>query len=278
MLHHIGLSRRDLLHRTFAGVAAGAFLPELLADPGYKPFKFGLQSYTLRNFDTDQALEKTHKLGLEYWEAYQKHVPKTTDASKASEALAKLRAAGIRLYSWGVEGFDGDEAKARQVFEFAKLHGVKVISADPTPAAFPVLDKLTEEYKINIAIHNHGPGARYDKIDSVLRAIDGHSPRIGACVDTGHYLRSSEDPVAAVKAFGKRVYGVHVKDVKDAKTFTVLGKGDLNVVGLFRELLALKFSHLVALEYEENPQDPMADVDLCLAASKDAIAKAKRKA
>lgn len=277
MSHHIGPSRRDILQRAFAGVAAGSFLPELLADPGYKPFKFGLQSYTLRNFDTDQALEKTGKLGLEYWEAYQKHVPKTVDATKVAEGLAKLKAAGVKLYSWGVEGFDGDMAKARQVFEFAKMFGIKVISADPAPAAFPVLDKLTEEYKINIAIHNHGPGARYDKIDSVLRAIEGHSPRIGACVDTGHYLRSSEDPVAAVKAFGKRTYGVHVKDVKDAKTFTVLGKGDLNTVGLFKELLALKYEHLVALEYEENPDNPIADVDQCLAASKDAIAKAKRK-
>ena len=61
------------------------------------------------------------------------------------------------------------------------------------PESFAVLDKVLEQYPgIYIAIHNHGPGARYDKIADVANAIKGHHERIGACVDTGHYLRSCE--------------------------------------------------------------------------------------
>src|SRR5205807_5297193 len=106
--------------------------------------------------------------------------------------------------------------------------GVKVITADPSPAALPVLDKLLKEYSkhdIRIAIHNHGPGARYSSIKSVADALKGHHERLGACVDTGHFLRSGEDPVEAVRTFGHRTYEVHVKDVKDKNQFTVLGLG-----------------------------------------------------
>ena len=42
--------------------------------------------------------------------------------------------------------------------------------------------------------------------------------KIGCCIDTGHFLRSREDPVDAAEAFAGRTYGVHLKDVKDAKT------------------------------------------------------------
>ena len=42
----------------------------------------------------------------------------------------------------------------------------------------------------------------------------GDGALIGACVDTGHYIRSDEDPVEAIERFGKRTFGVHLKDVK----------------------------------------------------------------
>jgi sugar phosphate isomerase/epimerase len=170
----------------------------------------------------------------------------------------------VRLAAWGVQGFDADEAKSRKVFEFAKAANVRVISADPAPDSFAVLDKLVEEYNINIAIHNHGPGHRYDKIADITKAIDGHNRRIGVCIDTGHFLR-----------FGDRTYGVHLKDVKDKKTFTEIGKGDLRTADFLKELQKAKYNRVIALEYEEHEKDPAPYIEECLTAVKAAIEKTK---
>lgn len=276
------LTRRELLLAS-AGLAGAALLGsehELAGAPlregRYGSFRMGLQSYSLRTFKTDDALKKTRKLGLKYWEAYPGHIPQMDDKDQCDTLLAQLKEAEIKLIAWGVVGFDKDEAKAEKTFAFAKAMGLETISADPTPEAFPILDKLVEEYKINIAIHNHGPGARYNKIASVYEAVREHHPRIGACVDTGHFLRSGEDPVEAVKLLGKRVFGVHLKDVKGGRTFTEIGQGDLDTPKLLRTLREMKFKGLLSLEYEEHASDPILYIDQCLAATRDAIEKSKR--
>lgn len=267
-------TRRELVK---AGIAGGALMAGGRAfadDKPYGPFRMGIQSYSLRGFDFDTALEMTQKLGLHYWEAFQAHVPLTDSRDTIADLLAKFRDHKITFDSWGVQAFTADEEAARRTFDFARMCGLKTITADPAPDSFAVLERLVDRYKINIAIHNHGPGARYDKLASVLAAVQGRHPRIGACVDTGHALRSGEDPVEWVRRLGKRVYDVHLKDVKGTTQFTEIGKGDLRTVELFRELLRLKYPWLVALEYEEHEKDPGPYISQCLAATQDAIAKA----
>ncbi len=177
------------------------------------------------------------------------------------------------MIGFGVSGFSKDHEKNRKLFEFGKAMGLGYLSADPTPDAFDSLDKLVEEYGIAIGIHPHGPGSRWEKIDQIDAAIKDHSPKIGICLDTGHLLRSKEDPVRAVEVFGKRIYGVHLKDVKDSKTFKILGEGDLKLVQLLQGLAKLNYSYCLALEYEENPNNPIADIEKCLEATRQAVAK-----
>lgn len=273
------ITRRELLGgmavAAFSGVSlrAGAQFGRQPRGP-YGPFRMGIQSYSLRAFDFDQALEMTRKLGLRYWESFQAHIPPTDDPMKVRETLEKLKAQRIGLWAWGVQSFGGNEENARRLFEFAKAMKLRVITADPSREALPILDRLVQQYKINIAIHNHGPGSRYDKIADVENALRDHHPRIGACVDTGHFLRSGEDPVQAVRTFGKRLYSIHLKDVKGRTEFTEIGRGDLDTVELFRALLKLNYREIVALEYEEHPRDPGPYIDRCLTATQDAIGKA----
>ena len=61
------------------------------------------------------------------------------------------------LLACGVMGFDGDAAKSRAVFEYAKAMAMPVIVANPAPGSFDILDGLCAEFGIRIAIHNHGP-------------------------------------------------------------------------------------------------------------------------
>jgi sugar phosphate isomerase/epimerase len=243
--------------------AAGSFARAL-------PFKLGLQSYSLRGFKKDgapdfaKALAVSHGLGIHFWEAFPAHVPMTDDLDKLRLLKEEAAAAGVEVAGYGVIHFKKGDPANRKAFEFARNLGVSYLSADPDPDSFDELDKLVEEFEVGVGIHNHGPGHRYDKIDVIAKAIKDHHARIGCCIDTGHFLRSREDPVRAAEVFGKRVYGVHLKDVKDAKEFTILGKGDLNTPGLFRVLDANGYKGLVAIEYEENEQDPVDDIRACL--------------
>jgi len=135
------------------------------------------------------------------------------------------------------------------------------------------------EFDIRIAIHNHGPNARYDKIVDVLRAVESHDPRIGACADLGHYIRSGEDPVEAIRLFGDRLFGIHLKDFAEQQENTrgvILGAGHLDVEGVFRALKQVNFpaDGCLSLEYEENPDNPLDDVRQCYAIAKEASEKA----
>ncbi len=265
-------SRRQMLGGA-AAVAAGLALGDRAhaADKPYGPFKMGIQSYSLRGYKFEEALAKTRELGLHYWESFSAHIPLTTDPAAVSVILEKLKAADVNLSAHGVTGFGTDAAANRRVFEAAKALGVRVISADPDPKSFDQLEMLVDEFKISIAIHNHGPGSRYDKLQQVVDAVKDRHPRIGACADLGHFLRSSEHPVKVIEALNKRIHGIHLKDVKDARTFTILGQGDLPVLEVLKALRAVKYSQPLSLEYEENPQDPIADIQACLRAVQDAV-------
>jgi sugar phosphate isomerase/epimerase len=269
-------------------------------DDPYGGFKMGLQSYSLRAYDAEPALQHTKTLGLKFWESFPKHIPVSTLPANVSRYKAMLDEAGVTLLAYGVVNFDDNETAARETFDFAKAVGLVSISANPkkNAATFDLLDKLVEEYGIPIAIHNHGPGALYDKADDVVVAVKDRHPLIGACVDTGHYLRSDENPVEVIERLGPRVFGVHLKDVKtirdpaeierlsrtlsrnrvdqlkrEGKIFTILGEGELDVVGCLRALRKLDYQRSLSLEYEESEQNPISDIELCLKAVRDAVQK-----
>ena len=269
------LTRRELLRSAAFAGAGLALLPVATqaAAPTnpYKPFRMAIQSYTLRGFKVDEALAKTKALGLTYWEGWDGHMPITDDPAQIALYKQKLAANGITMLTYGVVGFSSNEAEARKKFAFAKAMGFRTMSAYPSLDSLTLLDRLVDEYKINLAIHNHGPGDNlYDKIQKQTDALKGHNPRIGACIDTGHYLLSDERPEVAADQFGKRVYGVHLKDVKvgpgDKKFFTELGSGALDVNIFLKELIKYDYPKrgLLSLEYEEHADDPIPYVETCL--------------
>src|SRR5687768_692035 len=95
------LSRRDLLRASVLSAAGAALLPALEAEAQrppnpYAPFRMGIQSYSLRHFKVDEALQLTKNLGLRYWESYSAHIPLTNDPAKVAEIQSKLMAAGVR--------------------------------------------------------------------------------------------------------------------------------------------------------------------------------------
>lgn len=276
------LPRRSILTAGAAALGAPLFDVARASCPSARGadsrfwFPLGIQSYSLRHFDLQGAIERTQSLGLHYIEFYPgPQLPPDSDAEALAEIKKEVRRHDLELSAFGVVGFSADEKANRKTFELANTLNIRNLSADPSPDSFASLDALVAEFGIRIAIHNHGPGHRYAKIADVAKAVKGHHPWIGACVDTGHFIRSGEDPVQALLDLGPRVFGVHLKDFAEQKAQTkgvLLGAAHLDVRGVFRALDTIDFpvDGAISLEYEERPEDPMADLEQCVAIATEA--------
>lgn len=247
------------------------------ADP-WKGLPVGIQSYSLRNFDLLEAVRHIQGMGVHFAEFYSKHLALDATEETIATTLKLLKTAEIKLAAHGVTGFSKDHEANRKVFKFAKAAGIRNITADPSPDSFESLGKLCAEYDVRIAIHNHGPGHRYDKLEQVAKALKDQHPHIGACVDTGHVIRTKEDPVKWVRELGPRVFALHIKDdIKQdgGSQNVVIGKGHLDVVAVFQAIKAIKFpaDGSISLEYEANPANPIEEMKQCLEVAKESVAK-----
>jgi sugar phosphate isomerase/epimerase len=273
-----------LASTTVAGMAAGglgsaspllqkAFAKEERPAHG---LKLGIQLYSLRAFPVEKALEHAKKLGFEQVEFYGGMLPLDASARQIDAMKERVGKLGMTISAHGVNPFGKDAAANRRTFEFAKALGIRNITADPDPESFDSLNDLVQEFDIRIAIHNHGPRHRYNKAVDVLQAIEGRDERIGACADLGHYIRSGEQATDVIRLLKGRLYGIHLKDFAEMKADAkgvILGKGHLNVPAVFNALLQVGFPEdgALSLEYEENPQDPIADIRECVAVAQKAL-------
>ncbi len=226
------------------------------------------KAYTFRAYTLFETIDISKELGVKYFEVnptqkMSKNAPVNTDQTltPALRALLKKKFtdAGVQPVNFGVVKLTGDEAADRKIFEFAKDMGIQTIVSEPDPAAFPILDKLCEDFQINVAIHNHPQPSPYWKPEIVLKAIDGHSKRIGACADVGHWTRSGLDTVECLHQMQGHIITLHFKDVDEQKQDVPWGTGNSNVKGMLDELHRQHFQGFFSMEYESGNGRPSID-------------------
>jgi sugar phosphate isomerase/epimerase len=281
-----GLTRRRFLQAGAVSTVGLAAIPAILraedkkGDP-FGGFIVGAQSYCFREFDTEQALKRTHDLGLSYVEFYQKHAPLDSTPAQIKALLKLCGDYQIKPIAYGVQAFTKDHAKNKMIFDFGKALGIKTFSADPNPDSFDSLDKLVEEYQISIAIHPHGPFMgklhRWYSAEVILAAVKDHNALIGSCLDTGHLIRAEQlgkklDPAAEIRVMGARNFGIHLKDHDNQKkTDVIFGKGTLDVPSVLKALKDVKFKGYISIEYEAHADNPVPDMRACLDIFKDSV-------
>jgi sugar phosphate isomerase/epimerase len=220
--------------------------------------KLSLQCYTFRELTFFETVDKAAGLGIKYLEIYpgQRLEPGSKERighGLSEEAIAKIKkkladAGGLRLVAYGVAGVPTDGKGARKAFEWARKMGIEVLVTETTPN--DVHDKLCREYKMRFALHNH---PRTWPPDAVLKACKGHSHLIGACCDTGHWMRAKFVPVETLKKLNGRIEHLHFKDLNEYGSGAHdvpwgTGKGDAR--GLLAELKRQGYEGYVSLEYE----------------------------
>jgi sugar phosphate isomerase/epimerase len=236
-------------------------------------WKLATKAYTfIKEHTFVETLDITKALGLKYIEmnpsqAFSKDQPAKTDQNASPELRTAIKQAladhGVKAMGLGVIGLGKDEAADRKIFEYAKDLGIEVIISEPTDEAFPILDKLTAEFGIKVAIHNHPEPSKYWNPETVLKAVVGHSKLIGSCSDTGHWPRSALHPVDCLRQLEGRVISAHFKDTdkigKGARD-VVLGTGVADVKGMLTELKRQGFAGMLSLEYEPGTKgDALVD-------------------
>lgn len=234
-------------------------------------WKLGSQAYTFKEFTFFEAIDKIDSCDLKYVEAFpgqtlgggmEGKMDYKMPEEKRKEILARLKKKGIKMVAFGVISLD-NENDWRQLFEFGKAMGIENFTSEPKQEYLPLLSKLCEEYKINLAIHNHPTPSRYWSPDIVQAALKGQSRRIGVCADIGHWVRSGLDPVASLKQLEGHIIHLHVKDLheKDRKGHDVhWGEGVSNIAGVIQELKRQNFKGILSAEYEYNWKNSMPDV------------------
>ena len=242
-------------------------------------WRLGCQAYSFNKFSFFEAVDKNASMGLKVIEAYpgQKLSTEKPDVKfdhnmseeTMKEVKAKLDAAGVKLVNYGVVGLPNKEDECRKVFDFAKKMGIETIVSEPPPAAMALLDKLTEEYGINVAIHNHPKPSMYWNYETLLKAVEGHSKRIGSCADTGHWMRSGIDPLEALKKLEGRIISFHFKDLnefgKPDAHDVPWGEGKADVKALLTEIKRQGIKAVFSIEYEHNWENSVPDITQCVA-------------
>ena len=240
-------------------------------------WQLAIHSYTFQKFSIFDAIDMSAALGVKYMSvsgsAILDGTNRVTTVTLSDDQRAAidewLRKRGFgNFVNIGVVQLPADEAKSRKVFEFAKKWGINVLVAEPATNALDTVEKLCKEYNIKVAIHDHPKGhSIYWNPESVLAAIKGRTPLMGACADVGHWMRSGLDPVECLKKLDGHIICLHFKDLNqmgpkahDVPWGTGIGKSK----ELMAELKRQHFHGAFCVEYEYHWENSSPEIAQCV--------------
>jgi inosose dehydratase len=134
--------------------------------------------------------------------------------------------------------------------------------------------KAAKEIGVRSVFHHHA-GTFIETPAEVAHLLELTDPALlGICLDTGHYLYGGGDPVEFARANAKRIWHLHLKDIRvkildevrrskiaylDAirlGVFSELGQGNVDLAGVIRELNAAGFDGWAVFEQDIDPTVP----------------------
>lgn len=273
--------RRDFL-RTARNVGAGVALSGLAgtcfaAGKKQLDWKLCCSAYSFNGLTFVEMLDKVKQIGLGYvegfnWQQLSPHKPDVkTDATMSpadrGEMRKRIADAGLKMELCYISQLQ-EENDARKTFEWAKDLGIQTFVAEPPFEAYDMVEKLCNEYEINLAVHNHPSPSKYFDPATTLKVCTGRGKRIGACCDTGHWVRSGFDPVGALKKLEGRIICLHLKDVErfgDKQAECVpWGAGKGSIAAIMKELHRQGFNGTFSIEYEPYRPENFDKIVQCI--------------
>ena len=245
-------------------------------------FAIGCQAWTFKEYTVFEAIEKTAQAGGKVIELFPKQKYSKDDAklkfdhNSTDEMIAKVKAKldeqKVKAVNYGVVDIPQDEAEARKIFEFAKKMGLRAITTE-AEKSIDTIEKLVKEFDIMVAFHDHpkrpnDPNYKMWDPNHILALVKDRDMRIGACADTGHWVRSGLKPVECLQILRGRIISSHLKDLNEFGKVEAhdmpYGLGVSDVPAILNELKDQGFSGNISVEYEYNWQNSVPDVAQCI--------------
>ncbi|HTH46190.1 MAG TPA: sugar phosphate isomerase/epimerase [Candidatus Limnocylindria bacterium] len=224
--------------------------------------QLAIQTWTLRKLSFDQVIAFAQKHGIKELQLIPNHIDYKKETNTEIVAKkAKLEAAGLHAYTYGVAGTSLDKEENRKLFEFAKFMGMKLIIVEP--GDFKIWDNLEElaiQYDIKVATHNHGIKSTYGNPATVRNILQHRDAHLGVCLDIGWVTSANFDAAKVFREYNGRVFDLHLKDKRiekvkegdDVSMDTEIGEGQANLKGLFKALKETGYTGKLAIETDSE--------------------------
>ncbi len=277
------MTRRELLRALGVGTA-GLCLPAQ-ARPSARQYRFGYAAITWGGNDR-QAIEDIGSLGFRGIQIRANAVKTWGDnPNQLKDLLAQHRLEFVALSSGTVSGDPNAEAaelalhtrNARFVRDVGGRY-LQVVDQRPTGREIAAddyrrladrlnaLGRRTAELGVPLGYHNHmnSLGEAPDEVDRIVKALDPRYVKLE--LDVAHYAQGGGDPVRAIERYGNDLLFMHLKDVESrppqagqpanrAFRFVELGRGRVDLPGIFRALARTSFDGWIVVELDAVPDN-----------------------
>jgi sugar phosphate isomerase/epimerase len=270
------MKRRDFFLGS-AALAAPFALQTKAAEPASGDIRFGVATYSFRQFSRDNCIRMIKLLNVEYADVKEFHLPQADPPKALAAGRAAFDKAGLKVIGGGnITMNETDEASLRPHFDYAKACGFPMMIIAPTHDNLPKIEKLVKEYNIKIGIHNHGPEDKnFPTPQSVLDAVKSMDPRVGLCIDIGHTTLAGVDVVKAIAAAGPRLFETHFRDLNANHVEVAVGDGVIPIPAIFKQLMKQGYAGTCSLEQEMDGFDPFPGMQKSFAYMRGVVAGLK---
>ncbi len=243
-----------------------------------RPMPVAVQCWSYRKYSFFETIDKVKALGIAYLQAYPgqplgTELPNAAfDPSMTAQVRAavkdRLGKAGLRVVAYGVTDLPTTEPEARVLFDFARDMGIPTIVCEPPDGTYDMLDRLVKEYDIRVAIHNHPSPSKYASPQTVLERVRCADPRIGACADTGHWMREGYTPLECLRYLKGHIVDLHLKDRTDFgkdgpnAVDVAWGAGKARLRDMLAEMTLQDYDGYLTMEYENEEKVLTPDPDI----------------
>ena len=223
-------------------------------------YTVGVQSVVYAERSLDDLLVELDETGIDHLELWGHHLDHEADEATVAAAEDALAAHDVTICGHGVVDLD-DTGQARPHVAFADRLGADYVTVNYPPDRDDITEELLEladSFAIDVGIHNYS-SVHHDDLSTVFSSIADvrgvldryEHPRLGTCMDTGHFLVEYVAPDDVIRELGDRINSVHLKDTSAAQEEDIPGAGQLDLP----HLLTLLDTHTdvdapLVIEYE----------------------------
>jgi type 1 glutamine amidotransferase len=178
-------------------------------------WRVGVPGTAIKSLTLSEALPKLDLASVTSVEASSTQIvsfeiPKKLDyrlqQGERNAVVYRLKELNEQVLAYRVDAIGADEATRRKVFEFAKAIAAPTIIVGPETAGLVELEKLGDEFGINVAVESKGD----PKV--TMRLLEGRGKRLGVAADLRGWMQAGVKPVDGLAIVKDRLLLVNAMD------------------------------------------------------------------